>query len=103
MKPLNLIYIEKMYGPDKALDALFNYVDDLYIAGNFVEVDDFIIQAQADVELLSPVLMVGVMSITHMAKPKLTKRKDFVEACREKFIRTEGPARAKRLIAGFDK
>lgn len=102
MRPLDLVYVENLEGPHRAMDALFDYIDDLCIAGNFDTVDKFVAESETEIENLSTQILVGVLSITHPARSKLTNRKSLISACRVKFLKTEGERRAKALLDGFD-
>jgi len=102
MKPLDLVYIERLEGPHKALDALFDYIDDLCRAGKFDVVDSFVAESEAEMENLSTQILVGVLSITHPARSKLSKRDSLIDACRVKFVKAEGEKRAKGLLGGFE-
>jgi len=102
MKPLDLIYIENLEGSHKAMDVLFDYIDDLCIAGKFDIVDNFVAESEAGIESLSTQILVGVLGITHPARTKLTNRKRLIDACRTKFLKTEGKKRTKGLLDGFD-
>jgi len=103
MRPLDLVYIEKLQGPHEAMDVLFDYIDDLCIAGRFDVVDDFVAESEAEIENLSTQILVGVLGITHPARTKLANRKSLINACRTKFIKTEGQKRTNGLLSGFDK
>lgn len=76
MKPTSMW--SKIYNEadvDKAIDILFEYVDDLLLAGEFAEVDEFLQAAR--MSELSKTLIVATLSITLAAKDKLHSREGF--------------------------
>jgi len=67
---------------DAAIDSIFDYVDDLLCEGSFDAVDDALRRIELD--RLSTAAMIGFLSITLAARPKLPYRSALCQAIRDK-------------------
>jgi hypothetical protein len=64
-----------------ALDAICNEIDDRFLAGDFESCDAFLRTLNA--KQLSPLLIVGILSVTLAASKKLKNRRRFYDAAYE--------------------
>jgi hypothetical protein len=100
LNPIHLIYVEFLAGPDKAVDILFEYVDELCVNGKFNVVDEFLLTI--NVEIQTTQVLIGILCITLMVKSKLKERSKVFAKISEKIKRTESPRRHKRLLEGLE-
>jgi len=68
---------------DLAIDILFEAIDDSFLLGDFISVDNLI--TSADIEKLNSYTAVGILSITLAAKEHLYHRAQFLEKAKEKY------------------
>lgn len=66
---------------DKALDIVFDAIDEMLLAGRFAEVDADL--GRIDVRATSTDLLVGILTITFMARRELPSRAGFFELVRQ--------------------
>ena len=86
--------------PDKRIDFIFEKIDDAFLAGNFVIIDELL--EQTDVRKLSILDLISLLSITAAAKEKLLNRPVFVKEVREYLELTETPERVFGLLSGLE-
>ncbi len=67
-----------------ALDIIYDYIDDLHLAGNFAEVDGLL---HMDIAPLTVDVILGIMTITFAAKHKLKNRVEFMRRGEEELRR----------------
>lgn len=83
---------------DRALDLLFDTVDDLLLAGRFGECDAIL--RSADAGEWSATLLVGLLTVTLPARGRLAERAPFVERTRAELA---GRGRdTKALLSGLE-
>ncbi len=83
LTPKDLVYIEKCKSTDYALDALFDYIDNLLLAGSFGEVDAFLNAIK--IEEHSDSVLCGFLAITSHASDKLNNRTALYEKTKSYF------------------
>ena len=97
--------LEPMYQPveegrtARALDVLFDHIDDMLCDGEFQRCDEVI--QHIDLERLNTSLLVGVLSITLAAREKLNHRRQVVEAIRKR-LEILAPGRVEPLMQGLE-
>jgi hypothetical protein len=70
---------------NSALDVVYNHVDEMLLAGMFSELDDRIASIECD--KYSADLLLAMLTITHAAKSRLPRRKDFYDRVEESIRR----------------
>jgi hypothetical protein len=86
--------------PSERLDAIFNAVDELLLAGQFDLVDAML---TADPAKMPIVKMVGLLSISRAAEEHLPNYAAFYSRCRVEVFRRESDAeRVERLFQGLE-
>ena len=80
----------------EALDAVFQRMNALLTSGKFTVADKML--AQADVERLSPTLLVGFLSITLASSKFLIERPQFYAKVNARIRAERGPEAAARLL-----
>lgn len=83
---------------DKAIDRVFDEVDELLLAGDFAKVDELL--SEVDLAKLNPALLIGFLTITNVARKKLLAREDFVQRV-ERRLRALAPERTEALLNGL--
>lgn len=84
--------------PDKAVELLFEQVDDQMIEGRFAECDDLL--QIIDLDRLDLNLIIAVLSITLAPKDSLPSRPAFVQKASAE-VQKRAPTRANRLLQGL--
>lgn len=84
---------------DARLDEIYNMVDDLFLAGNFDEVDNLL--PNVDPGNLGITLTIGWLTVTSWAADKLKNRNDLVRRARN-FFEKEAPGDVEALLHGLD-
>lgn len=79
--------VEDIGRTDSALDVIYNHVDDMLLAGKFLDIDARL--ASTDCDKYSVDLLLALLTITYAAKSRLPHRSDFF-ARAEKSIRDRG-------------
>lgn len=85
-------------GEDPAVDFIYDALDALMRAGNFATVDTVLADGFAG---LSTVALLGLLSITSPAAPKLTQRASFARDVRAR-LTVRDPTRVDDLMRGLD-
>lgn len=85
---------------DKALDIIFDNVDEAFRAGRFDSIDFLLKDAQFDTDKLSINLSLGWLTATLPAKSKLPNRKQFFDAVK-KSMEARGEMTS-TLLAGLE-
>lgn len=85
-------------GEDPALDFIYSTLDALMCASDFATVDAVLADGFAD---SSTVVLLGLLSITSPAAPKLTQRVPFARDVRAR-LTVRDPARVDDLMRGLD-
>lgn|SRR5574337_812720 len=94
-----LIYLEYCESKEASVDMLFDYADDLFRAGRFEEVDEFLLTVP--IKIISLQMIVNILCITNLAKTKLKNRAQFVVDAERAILKTEDEKRCKRLLQGL--
>lgn len=84
---------------DKALDIIYNIVDNMLLSARFEEVDEFI--QSVNVVETPTVIMVGILTITLCAWDALPSRATFFKAVEDELVRRgeDDP----RMLKGLEK
>lgn len=90
---------DKNYFTEKALDLVFENLDDLFRAGKFDEADKIL--NVVDLNQLDTNLLSGFMSATYPARDKLISRPDFMKRVRVKLTELV-PKRVDAIMKGLD-
>lgn len=93
-------WVENIYDndDDRAMDILFDHVDDMFLEGKFIECDSIL--QSIDLDRLSSTMLVGVMSIMHAARDKLPSHKNILSKI-ESRLKILCPDRIDALMNGF--
>lgn len=83
---------------DQAMEILFDYVDDLMDRGDFAACDQLILST--DLTKLNTNLLVGLLSILHVARAEL-KHYELILVAIEARLEVIAPGRVDRLMSGF--
>jgi hypothetical protein len=83
----------------RAVDEVFNFMDDHLLAGRFPVCD--LALAQADPEALRPSAVVAFLMVTRRAKEKLPSRPQFLSRGIEALARKDGPVEAEALLGKY--
>lgn len=87
------------YEGNKALNYIFSFIDDLFLAGKFNECD--VILEDMDLNYITPTNAIGILAITLVAKGKLKNRKAYFESVKS-WLELIEPDRAKKLLKGLE-
>ncbi len=99
------MWINKIYSlsfnnkTDKALDVMYDAVDEQLLDGNIDLVDKWMMEI--DLNRINIALMLGILTITKPFKEKLSARKDFYLKVRDKIIETDAE-RCDKLLIGLE-
>jgi hypothetical protein len=97
---LNQIYeLQKAAKTDRAIDLLFEKIDDLLSAGTFSVCDSVL--DKADLRKLDVDLTVAFLVITLPAKKRLERRAKFFNKARKAFTTKYGRSEADRILQGL--
>ncbi len=83
---------------DDAIDLLFDHIDDLLLAGDFVAVNELVYAI--DAKRLNTTTMLAALSITKAAADKLPNRASLLSRI-EAILRETEPDRFQRLLSGL--
>jgi hypothetical protein len=97
--PRWVLGLYESHNEHEALDAMFDAVDDHCLAGEWAEVDTAL--ASIDVTRISPVLAVGLLSITRMARHHLFERERVARAIVDHLRTTMTDERVERITGGL--
>lgn len=100
MHATDFLYIEHFKNNYRAVDVLFERVDDFFCAGQFDEVDEFL--KEILVEIQSVQMLVCILTVTLPAKEKLKNRDDFFKRVTKKVTAERNPKSAERLLMGLE-
>jgi hypothetical protein len=85
---------------DAAMDAIFDHVNALLMAGQFARCDELL--RLIDVDKVPPVLLISFLTITAPAKDKLAERGHFYDRAKAEIVRRRGPETTARLLVGLE-
>lgn len=80
-----------------ALEHALAYLEPTLRAGRFAEADEYL--TALDVGAASPLVLIGILSLTFWGKEKMLARPAFLVRAEERVRATLGPARAESLLA----
>jgi len=92
-------WLESLYAienADEGLDAVFNHIDDLMLAGEFSEVDSIL--ENVDPNRLQIDVLLGFLTITLPVKNKLRNRSRIWREAKEIIKQTKGQTYANELM-----
>jgi hypothetical protein len=97
---LNLIYRRSEENDEhRAVDDVFDFMDDNLLAGNFRACDETLRLAQPS--KLLPSVVVSFLMVTRRAKPYLPSRKDFIDAAVNDLALKRGKEQAEKLLGKY--
>lgn len=102
--PGELAWLEGIYSlvaagePDAAIDILFEHIDDMLLAGDFIDCDAAL--RAIDLKRFDTNLLIALLSITLSAADKLPERSRLVTKIENRLAQS-APERAKRLLSGL--
>jgi len=85
---------------DRAIDKLYEEIDDLLLAGKFDEVNARLLRVKPGE--LEPLIALGWLTITFAAKHKLSNRSVYYDRVEMNFYSRFPAKRAKKLLDGLE-
>lgn len=85
---------------DRALDDLYDHIDEALTQGRFTDVDQEL--GAVDVAALAPAILIGWLSITGPARDHLPGRATFAQAVRVRLASTMPPDELEGCLRGLE-